>query len=50
MSPSDVRRCSWWEFSVAIAGWIAANTSEEHQPMSQQDEDELWQGIMERMG
>ncbi len=49
MSPADVKACSWWEFSAAIAGWIAANSSEDQSPMSQQDADDLWQGVMERM-
>lgn len=34
---------------AAIGGWIAANTPEDQQALSQDDEDDLWKGVMARM-
>lgn len=50
MSPAEVKACSIWEFEAAVAGWVTANCPEEQGGMSAEDEDELWAGVMERMG
>lgn len=48
MTPSEVKGCSMWEFDAAVAGWIAANTPDD-KSISQEEEDNLWQGVVARM-
>ncbi|WP_312530738.1 hypothetical protein [Paracoccus sp. (in: a-proteobacteria)] len=50
MSPAQVKACSLWEFEAATAGWIEANVPEEEGKISADEEDDLWQGVMDRMG
>lgn len=49
MSPAEVNACSFWEFNAAVAGWNAVHGGEDQQGLSQSDEDDLWQGVMDRM-
>ncbi|SIT74763.1 hypothetical protein [Pontibaca methylaminivorans] len=49
MSPAEVGMCSLWQFNAAVAGWITANTTETPGEMTQADEDDIWEGVMERM-
>lgn len=49
MTPDRVKACSFWEFQVAIAGWSAAHASDDKGGLSAQDEESLWQGVMDRM-
>lgn len=50
MTPSEVGRCSLWQFNAAVSGWIAANSPEDADEMSAEAEDDIWKGVVERMG
>lgn len=47
-----MRACSFWEFSAAISGWNAVHGGDSAGgvSMSSEDEDDIWEGVMERMG
>ena len=49
MTPAEVGACSFWQFNAAVSGWNEAHGGEDQQGLSAQDEDDLWQGVMDRM-
>lgn len=48
MSIAEIGDASLWQFGAALAGWNAVH-GDENTGLSQQDEDDLWQGIKDRM-
>ncbi|MCB5411319.1 hypothetical protein [Pseudogemmobacter faecipullorum] len=49
MSPEEVGTCSFWQFGAAVSGWNATHGSGDQAGLTQQDGDDLWQGVMDRM-
>jgi len=49
MTPEQVKRLSVWEFDAAVAGWVEANSTKAGGRLTAEDENDLWQGVMERM-
>jgi hypothetical protein len=45
-----VKASSLWEFQAAAVGWIAANCPEDKGSITAEEEDELWEGLIDRAG
>lgn len=44
-----MKALSMWELEAALRGWIEAHGSEAGNTLSAEEEDDLWQGVMDRM-
>lgn len=50
MSPAEVDACSLWQFFAAVEGWNAAHGAKDGPAITPEQEDDLWQGVIDRSG